>query len=87
MVLSSLRVTIDSLALGGFDPAERRAFSQSLQSELARILSSPAARSELAGPRRTPVLKLNRMPLQPGVPGARRLARDVAKAIARGARS
>jgi hypothetical protein len=86
--LSNLRVTIDRLALGGFDSAERRAFVEGFERELARALASPTTRSDLsrskgAGTRRIPVLKLNGVALQPGVSGARSLGGQVAKSIAR----
>ncbi len=82
----SIHVNIDRLTLGGLDPAERRAFVESFQSELSRLLANPATRAGWKNGRRTPVLRLGRVPRQPGVSGARNLARQVARAIVGGRR-
>jgi hypothetical protein len=83
--MSRLSVSIDRLALGGFDPAERAAFEQGLRSELARALSDPAVLSHIysrsSTVRSIPVLRLGKVDLQPGISGARNLGRVVARAI------
>ncbi len=74
--MSRIRVNIDSLVLKGLDPDARQALVQGLRTELTRVLSDPAARTTWTRSRRTPVLKLGRVPLQ-GVSTS--LARAIAK--------
>jgi hypothetical protein len=74
-------VTIDRLVLRGMDPAARTAFVDGLRRELVQVLADPAARAEMQGSRRTPVLRLGQMPLGEGLAGARSLGRSVARAI------
>jgi len=82
--MSRVRVTIDHLVLKGLDPAERRALVEGLQKELSEFLSDPAARAGWAHPHRTPVLKLGRMPLEPGPAGGRKFGKQIARAVGRG---
>jgi len=82
--MSIIHLTIDSLSISGLDVAERKAFLASLQGELHRVLSDPTTRSEWAKPHRTPVLRLNRQVLDPGLQGARKLGTQVAKNIGKG---
>jgi hypothetical protein len=82
--MSKIHVTIDRLVLGGLDPASRHAFVTGLKAELTRALADPAQHANLANSRRTPVLRLGRVALDPGVGGARKLGGHVAKSIARG---
>jgi hypothetical protein len=77
-------VTIDRLVLRGMDPAARTAFVDGLRKELTLVLADPAARAELQGSRRTPVLRLGQMPMEAGPSGARALGRSVARAIGSG---
>jgi hypothetical protein len=81
--MSRINVTIDRLVLKGLDPAARTALVQGLRAELAQVLSDPAQRAALSS-RRTPVLRLGQMPLQPGISGARNLGRAVARAFGKG---
>jgi len=78
-----IHVTIDRIALAGLDPAQRTALVEGLQAELSRVLASPAARSALAGSRRTPVLCLGHMTLAPGPSGSRAFGAGLARAIGR----
>ncbi len=82
--MSRIHLTIDRLVLGGFEPADRRAFVASLRKELATVLADPASRAGWARPHRTPVLHLSRMSLEPGSAGAGKLGSQVAKGIGRG---
>ena len=82
--MSKIHVIIDRLVLSGLDPAARHAFVTGLKTELARTLADPAQRADWATSRRTPVLRLGRVALDPGVGGARKLGGHVAKGIARG---
>jgi hypothetical protein len=82
--MSKIHVTIDRLVLSGLDPAARHAFITGLKTELTRTLADPPTRTDWANSRRTPVLRLGRIALDPGVGGARKLAGQVAKGIARG---
>jgi hypothetical protein len=82
--MSEIQVTIDRLVLRGFDPADRAAFVRGLKSELARVLAGPDVRARCTDSRRTPVLRLGRMPLAQGPAGARKLGVGVARAIGKG---
>jgi hypothetical protein len=79
--MSRIEVTIDRLALNGFDAADRKALVEGLRSELSRVLADPAARAEWARSRRTPVLRLGRMPLEPGPAGGRKFGMRLAGSI------
>jgi hypothetical protein len=82
--MSHIHLTIDKLVLGGLDPAAREAFVAHLKGELATLLADPAGRAAWARSHRTPVLRLNRLGLEPGTAGASKLGSQVAKGIARG---
>ena len=82
--MSKIHVTIDRLVFSGLDPAARHAFVTGLKTELTRALADPAQRAAWANSHRTPVLRLGRVALDPGVGGARKLGGHVAKSIARG---
>lgn len=77
---------IDRLVLRGIDPMDKHALADGLKMELARVLADPATRAALSQSRRTPVLRLGRMAMQPGMAGARTLGGSVAKAIGKGMR-
>jgi hypothetical protein len=83
--MSRVNVSIDRLALSGFDPAARAAFEQGLRTELAAALADPAVQAQIYGRSSTvrsiPVLRLGKVVLQPGTSGARNLGRTVARAI------
>lgn len=81
--MSKIHVTIDRLVLSGLDPAARHAFITGLKTELTRALADPSQRADWANSSRTPVLRLGRVALDPGVGGARKLGGHVAKSIAR----
>jgi hypothetical protein len=82
--MSRIHLTIDKLVLGGLDPAARQVFVTRLKGELAALLADPASRADWARSHRTPVLRLNRLGLEPGTAGAGKLGSQVAKGIARG---
>jgi hypothetical protein len=82
--MSRIRVTIDELVLKGIEARDRNALLDGLRSELARVLSDPAARVEWARTHRTPVLRLGQIPLESGPGGARKFGKGVARAIGRG---
>jgi len=79
--MRSIRVSIDRLVLKGFEPGDRTALVEALQSELSTILRDPATQVQS---HRTPVLWLGRMPFERGPVGGRRLGNNVAQAIGRG---
>lgn len=81
--MSRIRVTIDELALKGFDPADGRAVVEGLRSELARVLANPLTRDQLTRSHHAPVLKLGRLPIQEGAAGSRKFGRDMAQGIGR----
>lgn len=82
--MSRIRLNIERLVLNGFEPCEGKALANALESQLQRVLADPATRGEWAHPHRTPMMKLGRMPLQPGTSGARQLGTQMAKAVGRG---
>jgi hypothetical protein len=84
--VSRIRLTIDRLVLRGFEPGDRKALVEGLQSELSRVLTDPATRSEWARSHRTPVLRLVSLPLESGFSGARRLGGGVARGVGKGLR-
>jgi hypothetical protein len=77
-------LTIDRLVLRGVDPMDHRALEDGLKSELARVLAEPATQAALGKSRRTPVLRLGRMPMTPGLAGAREFGGSLARAIGKG---
>jgi hypothetical protein len=82
--VSRIRLSIDRLVLRGFEPGDRKALVEGLRSELSRVLADPATRAKWARPHRTPVLRLGRMPLDPGPAAASKFGRGVARAIGKG---
>jgi hypothetical protein len=82
--MSRIRLTIDALALRGFDAADGRALVEGLRSELARVLADQVTRAEWARSHRTPVLRLGRIPLESGPAGSRKLGKGMAHAIVKG---
>jgi hypothetical protein len=82
--VSRIRVTIEKLVLNGFEAADGKALAQGVQSELSRILADPHTRTAWARSRRTPVLRLGRMPLESGPSGGRKFGDGVARAIGKG---
>lgn len=82
--MSQVRVTIDRLVLKGLEPTERKALVEGLQRELSQVLSDPATRAEWAHSHRTPVLRLGRLPLEPGPSGGRTFGKQMARALGRG---
>jgi hypothetical protein len=81
----SLNLTIDRLALGGFDPAERAAFEQGLRAGLASALADPATQagiySRSSSVRSIPVLRLGKVEREHGIAGACKLGHAVARAV------
>jgi hypothetical protein len=82
--MSRIHVTIDRIVLRGIDPADRQALVNSLKAELSRMLADPATRATLPNSRRTPAMRLGRMPLGQGTAGARKLGTGIARAIGKG---
>ena len=79
--MSRILINIDCLVLKGIDPADRLALANGIKAELARILADPATRAALSQSRRTPVLRLGRIRLDPGQAGARKFGGGIARAI------
>ncbi len=79
-------VTIDRLALTGFEPADRKALVDGLRRELARALADPAAREAWMGARDQPVLRLGQMPFEPGPAGGRKFGARLARVVGKGPR-
>jgi len=84
--VSRIRLSIDQLVLKGFEPGDRNALVEGLESELSRLLADPATRAEWARSHRTPVLRLGRMPVESGPAAARKFGARVARAIGTGLR-
>jgi len=84
--MSRIRLVIDRVVLQGFDPAARTAFIDGLRAEFARVLANPIHRAALVDSHRKSVLRLGRVPLQPGIDGARRFGAGLARAIGKGSK-
>ena len=82
--MSRVRVTIDQLALKGFDAGARQALIEEMQAELSRLLANPANRAEWARSHSTPVLRLGRLAMEAGPAGGRKFGGELARSIARG---
>ena len=82
--MSRIHLTIDRLVLKGLQHGQDKALVQTLRAKLTEILSDRSTRSEWAKSRRTPVLKLGRVPLETGNAGARTLGMQIARGIGRG---
>jgi hypothetical protein len=78
--MSRIRLTIDRLVLNGIERPEGTALTEALRTQLARVVADLAACQGWDSSRLTPVVKLQ-MPLEPGIPGARRLGAGMARAI------
>jgi hypothetical protein len=75
-----VRLTIDSIVFKGFDPADRKAVVEGLERQLAEAV---AGRPDWHSHRR-PVLRLGRLPFEPGPSGARKFGWNAANEIGRG---
>lgn len=82
--MSRIHLHIDSLVLPPMDMGDRNALVQGLQAELRRVLADPAARAGWARSHRTPVLRLGRMPLEPGVSGGGKFGTALGRSIGKG---
>jgi hypothetical protein len=81
--MSESRVTvhIDKLVLRGVEPGDKQAFVNGLKAELARVLADRETRAAMTSLRKTPLMRLGGMPMEPGLAGARTLGKSVARAI------
>jgi hypothetical protein len=79
-----VEVNIERLVLRGIDPSDRKALIEGLQAELSRVLAEPESSAQRMQSRQTPVLKLGRLPLEPGPSGGREFGGGLARAIGRG---
>jgi hypothetical protein len=89
--MSRIDLHIDRIVLRGFegtDAQARQALVQGLQTELARIMANPATRANLTqnqfGSRRTPVLRVGKVPMAHDTAGARRMGVQIARSIGKG---
>jgi hypothetical protein len=82
--MSRIRVTIDQLVLRGFEAADRKALLEGLQNELSRALSDPRTRAGCAQSYSKPVLKLGRIPLEPGSSGDMKFGSALGHSIGKG---
>jgi hypothetical protein len=82
--VSRIRLTIDRVVLNGLAHVEAKALTNALESQLFQVLSDKATRHAWARTHCTPVLKLGRIVLQPGAPGAQNFGRTLGSAVGRG---
>jgi hypothetical protein len=85
--MSRIDIKIDRLVLRGVDPADQHSFVNGLKNELSRILAAPATGIKSARSHRTPVLRVGRLSMDPGLGGARKLGGAIAGAIGKGIKS
>ncbi|HEY2515833.1 MAG TPA: hypothetical protein VGI39_33415 [Polyangiaceae bacterium] len=79
--MSRVHVTIDRLVLHGVDPADKDGLVNGMKAELARLLGDAGSEADWGGSRRTPVVRLEQMPLEPGPAGARTFGQGIARGI------
>ena len=83
--MSRIRVTIDQVALKGFEAGAGRSVMEALKAELSEMLTDPEQRARWGRSRHTPVWRLGRIAFQPGTSGSRQLggaiARDIGKRL------
>lgn len=84
MDMSRINLTIDRLVLKGLEPGDRTALMEGLQGELSRVLSDPATRAQWAPSHSAPVLRVGRLPLEPGPAGGRKFGGSAARVIGKG---
>ena len=82
--MSPIHVHIDRVVLRGIDPADRHALVAGLKTELAQVLADPVIQGGMTKSRRTPVMRLGKMPMEQGIGGARKLGGGIARAIGKG---
>ena len=82
--MSPIHVHIDRVVLRGIDPSDRHALVAGLKTELARVLADPAIQGGMTQSRRTPVMRLGKMPMELGIGGARKLGGGIARTIGKG---
>jgi hypothetical protein len=82
--MSRIRVNIDRLVLGGIDPSDHKALVEGLRMELSRVLSAHELCGGKMQSRRTPVIKLGQIALEPGPSGGRKFGSGLARAIGAG---
>jgi hypothetical protein len=81
--MSRFKISIDELVLRGFDPPERKALVEALETELRAALSDPSA-SHASSSRRVPSLRLPQSTFDGGARAARKLGGDIARGIVKG---
>lgn len=77
--MSRVKIHIDQVSLLGLDPAQRNGVMDALRAELKRIATTASGNG--AKSRRIPVVKLGRVPLNPGSPGGKSIGTGIAQAI------
>jgi hypothetical protein len=82
--MSRIHVNIDRVVLHGVDPDDRHALVRGMQAELSRLLGQPDARAGWGESRRTPVMRLGSLRIEPGRTGAQRFGQSVAGGIIKG---
>jgi hypothetical protein len=82
--MSRILVHIDHLVLPRMEIGDRKALVEALRDELTHSLSDPAARADWARPHRTPVLRLGRIPQEPGISGWRKFGALMARSLGKG---
>jgi hypothetical protein len=83
MGMSRIRVSIDRLVLRGLDPGQQAALTAGLRHELSRLLTDGSKDAAWTQAQRTPVVRLGRMPLEPGRSGGKKLGTGLGRCIAR----
>lgn len=81
--MSRIQLTIDRLVLNGLEPHQAKALVETLRTQLSHRLADRGTRAAWARSHRTPVLKVGRMPLESGTAGARKLGKQLARAVGR----
>jgi hypothetical protein len=85
--MSRINVTISRIVLRGFEPDDRSALVEALQTELRDVLTDPVTRGTWAHTQRTELLNLGRIPFSAGRSGSRDFGSRMARAIGKGLKS
>lgn len=80
-------ISIDRVLLRGVDPTQAKAIVEGLRTELARVFSSAAVRTQLRNSGSMGVIRVGAVPLNAGGTGARRFGAVVARAVGKGMRT
>jgi hypothetical protein len=81
MDMSRVSVRIGRIVLKGLEAFDQKALAQGLQGELSVVLSDPGIRARCSRSFTKPVVKIGRMPLEPGSVGGMKFGSALGRTI------